>query len=85
MDNIIKTIEQACLKHHDSGETSVMREAYLIVEALESAGYKIFQSVDKENLLPIYNVHPLKAKKFNNEDFLNWLNYYSEHKILIKQ
>ena len=49
MNEIIKIIENACLKHHDSGETSVTREARLIVEALAEAGYGIKESGNKKN------------------------------------
>ncbi len=41
MNEIVKIIAGACLKHHDSGETSVMREARLIIETLSQAGYEV--------------------------------------------
>ncbi len=41
MDQLIKIISGACLKHHDSGETSVNKEARLILKELENNGYKI--------------------------------------------
>jgi hypothetical protein len=47
MNEIIKIIENTCLKHHDSGETSVTREARLIVEALAEAGYEIKENENK--------------------------------------
>jgi hypothetical protein len=41
MDEIVDIIGSACLKHHDSGETSVNREARVIIKALGDAGYII--------------------------------------------
>jgi hypothetical protein len=43
MNEINEIIAFACLKFHDSGETSVNREARLIVEALENNGYTIIK------------------------------------------
>ncbi len=41
MKEVIKIIEQTCLKHHDSGESSVTREARLIIQALKDKGFQI--------------------------------------------
>lgn len=48
MKEVIKIIEQTCLSFHDSGETSVTREARLIIEALKKAGFCI---IDRRNAL----------------------------------
>lgn len=55
MNEIIKIIENACLKHHDSGETSITREARLIVEALAEAGYEIKRSRYTKKLDPEFD------------------------------
>lgn len=41
MEEIVKIIGNTCLKHHDSGEASVNREARLIIQALKEKGYEI--------------------------------------------
>ena len=40
-DNIREIIANICLIHKDSGESSVDREARLIIEGLKNKGYKI--------------------------------------------
>ncbi len=48
MNEINEIIAITCLKFHDSGETSVNREARLIIDALENNGYTITK---KENVI----------------------------------
>ena len=43
-DEIIDIISMAALKHRDSGEVSTMREARLIITALETNGYSIVKN-----------------------------------------
>lgn len=41
--DLVKVIASACLKHHDSGESSINREARMILIELEKNGYKIIK------------------------------------------
>lgn len=42
-DEIMRIIRNVCLIHRDSGEVSVNREARLIVNALNNAGFRIIK------------------------------------------
>jgi len=43
MEELVIIIGNTCLKHHDSGEASVNREARLIIQALKEKGYEIIK------------------------------------------
>jgi hypothetical protein len=45
MEELIKIIGSACLKHHDSGESSCNREARLILQALKDNGYEVVKVI----------------------------------------
>lgn len=49
MEEIVTIIGNTCLKHHDSGEASINREARLIIQALKEKGYEIIQVKNKTN------------------------------------
>jgi hypothetical protein len=48
---ILKIISDVCLKHRDSGESSVNREARLIVDELEKNGYVLVKRQNVENMV----------------------------------
>lgn len=63
MEEIVTIIGNTCLKHHDSGEASINREARLIIQALKEKGYEIIQ---------------VKNKTINTDKLLEWLKSIEE-------
>lgn len=64
MEEELKIIASACLKHSDSGEQSFNKEARVIVQALKENGYVISKEADQGIILP----EPIEDENFIEQE-----------------
>jgi hypothetical protein len=57
MEEVLKIIASACLKHSDSGEASFNKEARVILQELENNGYKVVKNIDTSDIVSFAAKH----------------------------
>ncbi len=77
MDELINIISGTCLKHHDSGEASYIREALLIITTLKFEGYEIRKKDSSDNKVKTFYFNRWLAAQYADEKLDSNMNHTS--------